>query len=68
MRSYRNIIWDVYAQQYGTRPDKLMGFYVRQNTEQDELRALFVRNLGNGSSAGSESNLGDDCSFLRVAP
>ncbi len=43
------------------------GFYVRQNTAQDELRAAFVHNLDNLCDADAGNSRNDNSSFLRVA-
>ena len=48
--------------------DNLMGLWVRQNTDKDELRALYVNYLGNYSSAFGNGNLSNDARFLLVAP
>ncbi len=44
-----------------------MAFYVRQNTEKDELRALLVNDLIYYSNAIGNNILNDNGSFLRVA-
>lgn len=49
-------------------PKTAMAFYVRQNTKQDELRALFVNNLDIHSYAEGNSSLNDGESFLRGSP
>ena len=49
-------------------PSKLMGFFLRANPTEDELRALFVYNLNNGSYADGYIYLYDNGSFLLVAP
>lgn len=67
LRGYRDIVWDASTQQYG-KSNKLMGFYVGQNTEYDELRALFVDDLNNDFVAFGGGNLYNNSSFLRVAP
>ncbi len=65
LRGYRDIVFAELQQQY--RRDKGMGFYVRQNTPTDELRALFVHILGLGSYADGRDDLFSLGSFLRVA-
>ncbi len=45
----------------------LLGFYAREKTDSDQLRALYVGGLDGGSGAGSDGNLDDNGSFLRVA-
>jgi len=51
------------------KPDaeKLMGFYARQNTNDDELRVLYVCNLVYGSGAYARSGLGNLGRLLSVA-
>ncbi len=43
------------------------GFYARQNTKKDELRAAFVHLLGVGFDANARDDLNNNSSFLRVA-
>jgi hypothetical protein len=43
-----------------------MGFYVQQNKEEDELRALFGQSLSNGSGASGGNHLNYGGSFLRM--
>ncbi len=62
LKVYRDIMFK------GFKRDKAMGFYVRQNTEEDELRALFVHDLNNYSNANGDGNLIYDGSFLRGSP
>ena len=62
LKTYRDIIFN------GLKKEKAMGFYVRQNTEQDELRALFVYDLFNDSYAGGSYDLDNVGSFLRGSP
>jgi len=69
LKTYRDIIFN------GFKKEKAMGFYVRQNTEQDELRALFVGGLNDNSNAGginclsnASGGLGSGGSFLRGSP
>ncbi len=63
LTAYRDI---VFAEK--GNPEKAMGFYVRQNTAEDELRALFVGNLDNLSNALGGNFLDDFGSFVRLAP
>ncbi len=46
---------------------KLMGFYLRNQIEKDQLRGLFVSDRNYNSNAGG-SNLYDGSSFLRATP
>ncbi len=50
------------------KQDTVMGFYTLQNTPQDQLRALLVHDLDSDSRAYGSYNLGDNGSFLLVAP
>ena len=47
------------------RNGKNLGFWIRQNTSEDELRALFS-NIGNSSGAGGYDGLGNVGRFVRV--
>ena len=59
LKTYRDIVFKL-------NPGyERMGFWVKQNTAKDELRALFV-NLDDNSSAYGDSNLDDNAYFLRV--
>ena len=49
-------------------PKTTMGFYVRQNTEEDELRALLVDILSDNSYADGGNYLNVSGSFLRGSP
>jgi len=60
--TYRNIIFN------GFKKKRAMGFYVRQNTEQDGLRALLVHDLSSDSDADGGGNLDSLGSFLRGSP
>ena len=51
-----------------TQLNAAMSFYVRQDTAQDELRALFVYDLVSNSDAVGLNFLSDFGSFLLVAP
>ena len=62
LKALRDITWHERG-----KPDTLMGFYVRQNTSEDELRALFVGYLDGDSFAYGNNYLNDSGSFLRVA-
>ena len=46
---------------------RAMGFWLRRNIIQDQLRALFVDNLGYDSGADGSNGLGDLASFLLLA-
>ncbi|MBT3537987.1 hypothetical protein HN933_02275 [Candidatus Woesearchaeota archaeon] len=48
--------------------NKLMSFWTRSNIAQDQLRALFVDNLNDNSSANGSDYLSNYGSFLQVAP
>ncbi len=63
LKTYRDI---VFAEK--GNPEKAMGFWVRQNPDTDELRALFVLDLDYYSLAGGDCNLYSGGSFVRVAP
>ena len=65
LRTYANIVFAELKTRY--RRDTGMGFYVRQNTDKDELRALYVDNLTDYSDAGGSNYLNLHGSFLRVA-
>ncbi|MFH1455977.1 MAG: hypothetical protein ABIF40_03440, partial [archaeon] len=61
LKTYANII-------FSEKPkNKLMCFWVRQNIEEDELRALFVDNLSNYSNANGSSSLYNFARFLRLS-
>ena len=45
-----------------------MGFYVRQNTPADELRALYIHDLVGYSYAIGSDDLVNTSSFIRIAP
>ena len=62
LKAYSDIVFAELKQ------DAAMAFVVRQDTEQDELRALLVDNLNGNSDAFGNFNLSSDGSFLRVAP
>ena len=62
LKAYSDIVFAELKQ------DAAMAFVVRQDTEQDELRALLVNNLFNNSNAYGNLDLDSDGSFLRVAP
>ncbi len=48
--------------------DNLMSFWIRTDHTEDELRALYVRNIVNNSIANGSSDLYDVARFLLVAP
>ena len=62
LKAYHDIIFK------GFKKDRAMGFYVEEDTAQDELRALFVGDLDGNSVANGSGNLFSVGSFLRVAP
>ncbi len=70
LRNYRDAVFEAIQLRRSDRqmPEKAMGFYVRQNTSTDELRALFVYDLGNNSDAVGNGNLLNLGSFVRLAP
>jgi len=63
LRTYRDIVFAELK-----NPEKAMGFWIRQNTPTDELRTLFVNDLGYISNANGSGNLNDYGSFVRLAP
>ena len=62
LKAYHGIIFKEFKKK------KAMGFYVRQNTDEDQLRALFVFNLDSNSYAFGYNNLNYNGSFLRGSP
>jgi len=66
LKEYCDIVFSQLMEKYSR--DNGMRFWVRSTTENDELRALFVSILNNNSYAYGISNLGNNGSFLRVAP
>ncbi|MEK6939269.1 MAG: hypothetical protein AABX31_00930 [Nanoarchaeota archaeon] len=62
LKTYRDIIFK------GFKKEEAMAFYVRQNTAQDELRALFVNYLDDDSYAGGGNFLDNGGSFLLGSP
>ena len=62
LKTYRDI---VFAE---PKTDTAMGFWLRTDIPEDQLRALFVGNLNYYSFAGGYYGLYNDGSFLRVAP
>src|SRR3989344_994634 len=62
LKTYRDI---VFAEK---KTETAMGFWLRTEILEDQLRALFVSNLGNNSGAGGDGSLNGGGSFLRVAP
>src|SRR3989344_5507596 len=63
LKTYRDIVFTELR-----NPKTAMRFYVRQNPDQDELRALFVFNLGYDSYAYGNNSLNNGGSFLRGSP
>jgi len=62
MENYWNIVSTL------TKKDKLMSLWVRQNTAEDELRALYVDGIDGDSDAGGGNFLNLNARFLLVAP
>ena len=62
LKTYRDI---VFAER---KTDTAMGFWLRTDIPEDQLRALFVYNLINYSNACGNYNLDNNGSFLHVAP
>ena len=62
LKTYRDI---VFAER---KTDTAMGFWLRNEIVEDQLRALFVYNLYNYSIADGNNNLSNYGSFLHVAP
>jgi len=67
LKEHRDIVFEALKDSDGTQPEKAMGFYVLENTAQDQLRALFVGNLDYDSVAYGNDNLDYSGSFLQVA-
>ncbi len=70
LKEYRDIVFVALQQRNANNqmPEKAMGFYVRPNTDTDELKALLVDNLGNYSDANGNFSLGVSGSFVRRRP
>lgn|SRR3989338_1658512 len=66
LQEVANITFTESERRYGKETN--MGFYVQNNPPVDVRRALFVRYLGNYSSANGVNSLSNCGSFLRVAP
>ena len=64
LSAYTDIVFKAYASKHSSR-DESMGFYVKKNTPADELRNVFVHDLGNGSFAVGDDNLVISGRFLR---
>ena len=60
LRAYTEIVFSE------RKREKLMRFWIENNPDQDQLRALFVYNLVSGSSADGSYDLNYRGSFLRV--
>ncbi|MBU2590000.1 MAG: hypothetical protein KKB39_04530, partial [Nanoarchaeota archaeon] len=60
LKTYRDIVFKL------NPGDERMRFWVRQNTAKDELRALYVYNIVNDSSAYGNYDLNYYAYFLRV--
>jgi len=58
LRNYADIVFKL-------KQGHLMRFWVRSNTDTDELRALYVNSLAGSSSAGGDDDLYVDACFLR---
>ena len=65
LREYASIVFPLLQTKYNR--DTGMAFFVVQKPNEDQLRALFVDSLDNGSSADGDDNLDSSGSFLRVA-
>ena len=65
LREYAGIVFPLLQTKYNR--DTGMAFFVDQNPDEVQLRALFVSNLDNNSSAYGVNNLNSSGSFLRVA-
>mgnify|MGYP001561733044 CR=1 FL=1 len=63
LKAYRDI---VFTEKKGV--DKLMRFWLVNNPDKDQLRALCVGSLDNYSVAGGNDDLDDNGSFLRGSP
>ena len=61
LKNYADIFFNV------LKKPEAMGFYVRQNTKDDELRALYIDGLDKYSNANGYDNLYDYARFLLVA-
>ena len=66
LSEYADIVFSLLNEKYKKKDG--MRFWVRSNTETDELRALWVGDLGINSNAYGDNYLNDDGSFLLVAP
>jgi hypothetical protein len=64
LKEYTDIVFNEYETEYD-ETDRLMGFYVQQNTKEDELRTVFVDYLDSGSCASGCYSLHSDGCFLR---
>ena len=62
LKTYTNIVFKALKQ------DEAMGFWPLQNTQEDQLRALYVFNLVGSSGAGGNYDLDDDARLLLVQP
>ena len=66
LKDYADIVFTQLKEKY--QRDTGMRFWVRDTTQEDELRALFVDKLNYSSDASGINNLYDCGSFLLVAP
>ena len=70
LKSYRDVVFDILRERNPQKkmPSKAMRFWVLNSPSNDQLRALFVNNLGYDSNAYGSNYLKYYGSFLRVAP
>jgi len=70
LKAYCDIVFHELGQRSANKqpPGGAMGFYVLQNTVEDQLRAVFVDLLDDFSSADGSNDLYYGGRFLRVAP
>ncbi len=66
LQEYRNIVFNALKEK-SRETSSAMGFYVMDETTEDQLRALFVYNLDSYSNANGNRLLYGGGSFLRVA-
>jgi len=66
LKEYCDIVFAQLKERYNI--EKGMGFYVVSETDEDQLRALFVFSLDSNSYASGSGSLSVSGSFLRVAP
>ena len=64
LKAYTDIVFKAFASKYSSR-DELLGFYMRENTPTNELRAVFVHDLDYSSGANGSGSLNGSGRFLR---